>query len=186
MAQFYTEIQEHLKEFIRNQKIFFVGTAAPDGRVNVSPKGMDTLRVLGDNRLAWLNLTGSGNETAAHILETNRLTLMFCSFEEKPLILRLYGKAKAVHPRDSQWGELYSLFPKTPGARQIFDMDVETVQTSCGFAVPLFEFQGHRDTLKQWAENKGENGLQDYWEGRNQVSIDGKPTEIIVQEPAAR
>ena len=184
MAQFYTELPTQLQEFIRQQEMFFVATAAPDGRINLSPKGRDSLRVLGANRVAWLNLTGSGNETAAHLLEKNRMTLMFCAFEGPELILRLYGPAKIVHPRDAAWAELFPLFPPIPGARQIFDMNVESAQTSCGGAVPLFEFKGQRDRLDKWATNLGDVGLQDYWSSKNQASIDGKPTEIIAKEPA--
>jgi hypothetical protein len=184
MAQFFTELPTQLQEFIRQQKMFFVATAAPDGRINLSPKGRDSLRVLGANRVAWLNLTGSGNETAAHLLEKNRMTLMFCAFEGPELILRLYGSAKIVHPRDAAWAELFPLFPPIPGARQIFDMNVDSAQTSCGLAVPLFEFKAQRDGLEKWATKQGDAGLQDYWERKNQASIDGKPTEIIVKELA--
>ena len=183
MAKRFPEIGEQRKEFIERQKMFFVGTAAPDGRVNVSPKGMDSLRVLGDNRIVWLNLTGSGNETAAHMVENDRMTLMFCAFEGSPIILRLFGHAKVIHPRDQEWNELFPLFPTIPGARQIFDMQVDMVQTSCGMAVPLFDFNEQRDLLEQWAERKGEQGLQDFWENRNQESIDGKPTRISAQIP---
>jgi hypothetical protein len=109
---------------------------------------------------------------------------MFCAFEGEPLILRLYGTAKVVHPRDSVWAELAALFPQIPGARQIYDLEVDLVQTSCGLAVPFFDLNEPRDSLEQWADRKGDEGLQEYWEGRNQVSIDGKPTQIIVEEPA--
>jgi len=168
-----------LTEFIQQQKVFFVGTAADDGRVNVSPKGMDTLRVLGENRVAWLNLTGSGNETAAHILDTNRITLMFCALEGNALILRLYGKARAIHPRDPEWDKMIAMFPAIAGSRQIFDMEIDMVQTSCGTGVPLYEYQGDRDQLVRSAEKKGEDGVKKYWEDRNQLSIDGKPTGIL-------
>ena len=183
MANRFSEIGDERREFIEQQKMFFVGTAAGDGRVNVSPKGMDALRVLGNNRVVWLNLTGSGNETAAHMVENDRMTIMFCAFEGSPMILRLYGHAKAIHPRDPAWEELVSLFPRIPGARQIFDMQVDLVQTSCGNAVPLFDFNEQRDILEQWAERKGEEGIKDYWESKNQVSIDGKPTRIFAPEP---
>jgi len=122
MAKKYNKIEKSIHEFILQQKMFFVGTAAPNGHVNVSPKGLDSLRVLNENRVVWLNLTGSGNETAAHLLENDRMTIMFCAVEGKPLILRLYGHALAVHPRDDEWDELSSLFPEHLGARQIFDM----------------------------------------------------------------
>ena len=179
MAKFFESITPDLIEFIGQQKIFFTGTAAADGRVNVSPKGMDSLRVLGPNRVLWLNLTGSGNETAAQIREVNRITIMFCAFDGKPLILRLYGTATAIHTGDAQWEELYGHFNETAGARQIFDVTIESVQTSCGFAVPLMEYKEDRDVLKNWAEKKGEAGIRDYWEQKNVTSIDGLPTGIF-------
>lgn len=179
MGQRYPELSEKLSSFIQQQKLFFVATAASDGRINISPKGMDTLRVLSNTRVVWLNLTGSGNETAAHLLENDRMTLMFCAFEGNPLILRLYGHAKAIHPRDQEWSELFNVFPALAGARQIIDMTIDLVQTSCGMAVPFFDFQGERTQLKQWAEKKGQEGIQSYWEEKNQLSLDGKPTEII-------
>ena len=183
MGKRFTEIGDVRRQFIEQQKMFFVGTAAADGRVNVSPKGIDSLRVLGDNRVVWLNLTGSGNETAAHLLENNRMTLMFCAFEGSPIILRLFGQAKVIHPRDPKWNDLFPLFPPIPGSRQIFDMQVDLVQESCGMAVPLFEFHEQRDMLEQWAERKGAQGLKGYWENRNQENIDGKPTRILAQIP---
>ena len=182
MGKRFPELSDVFTDFIQNQQVFFVGTAAPDGRVNVSPKGMDTLRVLGKNRVVWLNLTGSGNETAAHLLENDRMTLMFCAFEGPPMILRLFGQAQVIHPRDSKWDELFSLFPSIPGARQIFDLDIDLVQSSCGMAVPYFDFNEERDQLKKWAEKKGDEGIKEYWQDRNQESIDGKPTEIFAKQ----
>lgn len=179
MAQQYTQISEKLKHFIEKQKIFFVGTAAHDGQVNISPKGMDSLRVLGGNRIVWLNVTGSGNETSAHIQENPRMTLMFAAFEGAPMILRLYGRAGVVHKNDVHWSELISLFPPIPGARQIFDLEVVLVQTSCGMAVPLYEYVEDREFLKDWASKKGNSGIEDYWKENNIVSIDGKPTNIM-------
>jgi len=178
MADFYESIGDRLRDFIEQQHIFFVGTAARDGRVNVSPKGMDTLRVLGPNRVAWLNLTGSGNETAAHLLDTNRMTLMFCSFERKPLILRLYGTATEVQPDQAEWAELAAHFPDLPGARQIFDVTVESVQTSCGYAVPRMTFDEERELLSTWASKKGPDGVAAYHQEKNLVSIDGRPTGL--------
>jgi hypothetical protein len=122
MANRYPRLDAELVDFIRRQKLFFVATAAREGKVNVSPKGMDTLRVIDESRLIWLNLTGNGNETAAHLLDNNRMTLMFCSFDQAPLILRLYGEAETLHPRDPAWQELIEYFPHYPGARQIFDL----------------------------------------------------------------
>ena len=179
MSKFYTELDEKLQGFVADQKIFFVGTAASDGRVNVSPKGMDSLKVLNKNQLIWLNLTGSGNETAAHIFEKSRMTLMFCSFEGKPLILRIYGKARAIHPRDEEWSEWIKLFPDYPGSRQIFLLDIDSAQTSCGFAVPNYKYQENRSDLVYWTEKIGDEGVKNYWKEKNQTSIDGKPTRIL-------
>ncbi|MES2734474.1 MAG: pyridoxamine 5'-phosphate oxidase family protein [Bacteroidota bacterium] len=178
MGKQFTEIDSATKQFIEDQKIFFVGTAAPEGRVNISPKGMDSLRVIDGNRVVWLNLTGSGNETAAHLLETNRITLMFCAFEGKPNILRLYGTAKAIYPKEEAWAELIDLFPEMPGTRQLFDVAVDLVQTSCGMAVPFMEFQADRMELNQWAEKQGEEKLNEYREKKNKRSLDGKPTGL--------
>lgn len=179
MGQLYSEISDELAHFIRNQKIFFVGTATADSRINVSPKGMDSLEIIDRNRVAWLNLTGSANETSAHIQENPRMTIMFAAFEGKPMILRLYGTAKAVHRNDPEWDELFSLFRPIPGARQIFDLVVDLVQTSCGMAVPCFDYVEDRKALLKWAEKKGEEGLVEYWRQKNQVSLDGRPTNIL-------
>ena len=177
MSQF-VQLTDH-RSFIEQQKIFFVGTAAKDGRVNISPKGMDSLRVLGSNHIVWLNLTGAENETAAHLIETTRMTVMWCAFEANPMILRAYGNATAIHPRDARWDGLAALFPVLPGTRQIFDLTVDQVLKSCGMAVPLFEFRGPREALVHWAEKKGESGFKEYWREKNQVSLDGKPTRIL-------
>lgn len=165
--------------FASEQHMFFVGTAGPEGRVNISPKGMDSLRILTPNRLIWLNVTGSGNETAGHLALANRMTVMWCSYTTRPVIMRAYGAARTVHPRDGDWAELAAQLPGLPGARQIYDMDVEMVQTSCGYAVPFMEFREDRPTLRKWAEDKGPDGLADYWETRNQTTLDGYPTGII-------
>ena len=179
MSQRYTEISDKLIEFISQQKIFFVGTATTDSRVNISPKGMDSLRVLDNNRVIWLNVTGSGNETAAHIQDNPRMTLMFVAFEGKPMILRLYGEARVIHKNEEQWDELYRLFESKPGARQIFDLSVELVQTSCGMAVPFLDYVEEREQLDHWAAVQGEEGLKSYWEKNNQLSLDDKPTHIL-------
>lgn len=184
MAKEFKQLDIGLINFIEKQKIYFVATAPRHGdHINLSPKGLDSLRVVSKNQVAWLNLTGSGNETAAHVLENGRMTLMFCSFDIKPLILRLYGKASVVHPRDANWQALYAHFTPSVGARQIFVLDVDLVQTSCGFAVPFFEFSGNRDTLTKWAEDRGDQGIQDYWTEKNQSSLDGLPTRILDSEP---
>lgn len=179
MAKQFTELSEKHREFIQEQKVFFVGTATEDSRVNISPKGMDAFRVLGPNRVAWLNVTGSGNETAAHVQVSPRITIMFTAFEGNPFILRLYGTAKAVHPRDAQWEELAALFPSLPGARQIFDCQIDLVQNSCGMAVPFYDFAGPREQLNDWANKQGEQGIAKYWDKKNQISIDGIDTGIF-------
>jgi hypothetical protein len=179
MAQRFTEIKASLREFIEQQQIYFVATAAPDGRVNLSPKGMDSLRVLGPNRVLWLNVTGSGNETAAHVQVLPRMTLMFCAFTGSALILRLYGSARLIHRGEPEWDELYAQFTTLPGARQLIDLSVDLVQTSCGQAVPFFDYAGEREELNQWAQQKGEQGIRDYWRDRNQLSLDGQPTGIV-------
>lgn len=181
MAKQYEQITDKLQSFIERQKIFFVGTAGTQGRVNVSPKGMDSLRVLGPNRVVWLSVTGSGNESAAHIAENGRMTVMFCAFEGTPMILRLYGEARTIYPRDADWDALMAEFPQLPGTRQLFDLTVQLVQTSCGMAVPLYEFEGDRDALNQWAHQKGPEGIEAYWQAKNQVSIDGMPTHIFAE-----
>jgi hypothetical protein len=181
MGQRYTEISEKHAQFIAEQKIFFVGTATSDSRVNVSPKGMDSLRIIDKSRVVWLNVTGSGNESAAHVQENPRMTLMFCAFVGNPLILRLYGDARVVHRNDAEWSSLFSLFDPIPGARQIFDVSVDLVQTSCGMAVPFHSYVGEREQLNQWAERKGPEGLRKYWEEKNQASIDGIATHIMVK-----
>ncbi|MEW6467563.1 MAG: pyridoxamine 5'-phosphate oxidase family protein [Bacteroidota bacterium] len=178
MAKTVQAISDLNRTFIERQKVFFVATAPATGRINLSPKGMDTFRVLSPTRAAWLNLTGSGNETAAHLLENGRITLMFCAFEGKPNILRLYGKGRSVHPRDKDWNDLIALFPKIPGGRQIIVVDVESVQNSCGFGVPLMEFKGPREDLERWALNKGEEGIKAYQREKNSISLDGKETGL--------
>lgn len=178
MGKKYDAVSPKHREFIERQKIFFVATAALQGRVNISPKGMDTLRVLGPNRVVWLNVTGSANETAAHLQESPRMTIMFVAFEGDPKILRLYGEAKAVYERDDEWSELIELFPPLPGARQIFDMNIDLVHTSCGMSVPFFEYISERDELNRWAQKKGEEGIKRYWSERNSVSLDGKPIKM--------
>ncbi len=179
MGKKFTSIPTRLRSFISSQKMYFVGTAGDSGKVNISPKGMDSLRVLNENRVIWLNVTGSSNETSAHVQENPRMTLMFCAFDGNPVILRLYGNANVIHKNDSEWDELSKLLPEIPGARQIFDLEVDLVQTSCGFAVPLYDHVADRDILENWAIKKGSQGIEEYWKNKNQVSLDGKPTNIM-------
>jgi hypothetical protein len=174
-------LSAELVEFIGSQPMFFVATAPDVGRVNVSPKGMDSLRVLEPDRIVWLNLTGSGNETAAHVAQNQRMTLMFMSIDATPMILRVYGTAAAIHPRHPQWSELIGLFPTLAGSRQIFDVHIDNVATSCGSGVPVM----HVNTIR--ADNELEpfyaamtpDELNDYWTRKNTASIDGHPTHIF-------
>jgi hypothetical protein len=178
MGKRYPNLQPDQITFIGDQHIFFAATAAPGARVNLSPKGMDCLRVLSPSRLLWLNLTGSGNETAAHLALDPRITVMWCSFTIKPLILRAYGTARAIHRTDDDWADLAGHLPDQPGARQIIDLSIDLVQSSCGFAVPFMDFREDRPVLKTWAEGKGADGLRNYWDERNRQTIDGLPTGI--------
>ncbi|WP_309122057.1 pyridoxamine 5'-phosphate oxidase family protein [Paenibacillus sp.] len=177
--QFAALLPEH-RRFIEKQKVFFVGSAAmsAEGHVNVSPKGYDAFRVLSDNRVAYLDLTGSGNETSAHVMENGRVTILFCAFEGPPNILRLYGAGAVALPGSSEWESLVPLFPPMPGARQIIVVDVHLVQSSCGYAVPFLSYEGERDTLQRWADQKGEEGLVEYRRTKNGKSIDGLPTPL--------
>lgn len=179
MAKQFNRINEDHARFIAAQHIFFSGTAAAEGRVNISPKGMDSLRVMDPNRIVWRNLTGSGNETAGHLRQMNRMTLMWCSFAARPLILRAYGSARTLHPRDPEFAELNALFPANPGPRQIYDMNVEMIQTSCGYAVPFLDYAGERDTLDRVTEPLGQDGLHTFWAERNLTTIDGQPSNIF-------
>lgn len=179
MAKFYPELNELLQEFIDEQKIFFTGTAPNVGRINISPKGMDTFRCVDNKTVAYLDLTGSGNETAAHLNENGRMTIMFCSFSEQPLILRLYGQGRVISQKSPEWESFYSKFEPLPGERQIIVLDIDSAQTSCGYGVPLYELKEERPTLREWASKKGEDGIVEYWRNKNQKSIDGLPTKIF-------
>jgi len=179
MAKFYDKLTPQLQDFIARQHIFFVATAPVNGRINLSPKGMDTFRVLDAKRAAFMNLTGSGNETAAHLADDGRITIMFCSFEEKPLILRLYGYGRAIHQHDAAWAEYAPLFPESEGGRNIILIEIDSLQTSCGFGVPLYDYRGEREALVKFIEAKGEEGIRRYWVEKNQISIDGLPTHLL-------
>jgi len=181
MSKFYAELTDDLCDFIARQHLFFTATAAGEGRINLSPKGMDSFRCLDHRTVAYFDVTGSGNETAAHLRSDGRITVMFCSFDTQPIILRLYGRGRVIRPRDSEWHDLAGHFPPLTGARQIMTIKVETVQTSCGYGVPLYHYQDERGTLLRWAEKKGPQGLADYWREKNQTSIDGLPT-LLVEE----
>ena len=176
MAKFFPALLPEHAEFIARQKVFFVATQAPGGRINLSPKGLDSLRVLDEQTVAYLDLTGSGAETAAHLRVDPRMTLMLCSFSADALILRLYGQGRSVRPGDADWGALSSRFPDHPGARQVVVLQVESVQTSCGAGLPLMGYAGERGTLTEWARKKGTEGMAAYRREKNATSIDGLPT----------
>lgn len=181
MAQFFEQLSDDLIRFIQAQPMFFTASGTASSRINLSPKGMDSLRVLNNRTVAYLDITGSGNETAAHIKHDGRLTIMFCSFVDKPLILRLYGKGEVVRPDSAAWGDLSKNFPTYPGQRQIIVLRIESLQTSCGFGVPKMQLVEHRDTLVEWASSKGEEALVEYRAKKNIKSIDGLPTGLLAE-----
>jgi len=178
MGQQFSELKTKHIEFIAQQKIYFVSTAADTGTVNLSPKGGDSLRVINSTTIAWLNHTGSGNESAAHVLINPRMTIMFCALEGSPLILRAYGKATVLHQGDEQWSKYVELFPHSIASRQIFILDIDVVQSSCGMSVPYYAYQTDREDLAKSMDKKGKDGIENYWLKKNQHSIDGFDTEI--------
>jgi hypothetical protein len=179
MAKFYEAITDEIRDFIAAQKVFFTATAPREGRINLSPKGLDTFRVLDSKTVGYLDLTGSGNETAAHLADDGRLTIMMCGFDAQPLILRLYGRGQVVRPRDAEWESLRPHFPEMSGERQIILLHIESLQTSCGFAVPVLGASEERRMLLQWSDKKGADGVAQYQRENNQVSIDGLPTHLF-------
>lgn len=180
MGKFHEHIKPEHQTFIEKQHLFFVATAplSGDGRVNLSPKGLDAFRVLGPQQVAYMDLISSGNETSAHTLENGRITFMFCSFEGAPNILRLYGKGTVVLPDTLDWESYAPHFTIYPSTRQIIVATIDLVQTSCGFGVPLYEYLGDRDIHFDWANKKGTDGLKEYQEEKNLVSLDGLPTHL--------
>ncbi len=181
MAAFFDALTDEHIAFVQAQPIFFVATApmSGEGHINCSPKGLDSFRVLSPTQVGYLDLTGSGNETAAHITENGRITFMFCSFDRAPLIFRIYGQGRVVTPNDADWTDLAPHFTDMPGARQIILCDVTSVQTSCGYAVPHMELVKERHTLTKWAASKDEDEMAAYRVKKNSVSIDGLPTPTI-------
>ena len=175
MAKFSNSITEKQKAFIEEQHMFFVATSPTqtEGRINLSPKGLDCFRVLDANTVAYLDLTGSGNETAAHVYQNGRITFMFCSFQEAPNILRLYGQGEVILPGSFEWKALIPSFTLLPGTRQIIKATITQTQDSCGFAVPFMSFEGDRTQLTSWAENMGDEKLDSYRLKKNSASIDG-------------
>lgn len=181
MEQFDQLTTKHI-DFIKAQQMFFVATAGQEGRVNLSPKGLESFSIGDPKTVYWLNLTGSGNETAAHVLENQRMTIMFCSFTKQPLILRLFGFATMVYKHQPGWEEVAVLFPEHAGSRQIFTLSIDMVQTSCGYAVPYYDFVGERNTLNNWTNKKSTIELEQYRQEKNSLSIDGKNTGITSKD----
>jgi Pyridoxamine 5'-phosphate oxidase len=176
MSEFFDKITPELAKFIVKQAVFFVATAAPGARINLSPKGMDTFRVLDEKRVGYLDLTGSGNETAAHLLRDGRITIMFCSFDKSAEIARIYGRGAVVRPTDERWPKLIAHFPKLSGVRQIMEIGVESAMTSCGYGVPRMREMTERDTLEKYWTKRGEGKKEEYQQDHNLRSIDGLPT----------
>ncbi len=179
MSNWYKGITPELEQFIAQQKVFFVATAPNQGHINLSPKGMDTFRVIGPKRVIYLDITGSGNETAAHLLDNGRITIMFCSFDKTARIMRIYGHGHPIHPRDANWNEYLAMFKPERGVRQIMEIDVESAMTSCGYGVPWMENLKERDTLRKYWEKRDEQTLTAYQHKENEHSIDGLPTGLF-------
>jgi hypothetical protein len=184
MAEFFDSLNQKHIDFINDQQMFFVATSPKQGRISLSPKGLDCFRILSPNEVAYLDYMGSGNETAAHLLDDGRITVMFNSFTRNALILRLYGTGEAHAPGSARFDELQSLFEETHGIRQIFTISIDNLQTSCGYGVPVYDFKEERKTLSKWCENKSEQDLDDYFEAKNLTSIDGLPTRKNIQSNA--
>lgn len=185
MAKQFPSIDDRLSDFIVRQRIFFTGSAAPDGRVNVSPKPTSALRILGPNQAVYLDQTGSSNETAAHLGQLDRLTIMFCAVEGPPQILRLFGTGRVIRRESTEYGELLAgpfEGHEPPGARQMILIDIDLVQTSCGFGVPLFDYKAERQSLDRWAAAKSPDELEAYQREKNQISLDGFPTGLFAGE----
>jgi len=182
MARQYDRLERQHHDFIARQRMFFTASAAQDGRVNVSPRSTDMFRVLGDNAALYLDRTGSGNETAAHIRATGRLTIMFCALDGPPLIMRLYGDGRVIKRGSAEYAAtLAERFDGAEplGARQMIRLDFDLVQTSCGYGVPLFDYVAERPQMDGWAKAKGVDGIEAYWREKNQASIDGFPTGLF-------
>ena len=178
MGKVFPVIDDRWKDWINERKMFFVSTAplSADGLVNCSPKGLDSFRILDELTVAYLDLAGSGIETIDHLKENGRITIMFCAFEGAPKILRLYGEGEVLEKGTPGFEELKSLFPHYEGARSIIKVSLKRIQDACGFSVPLYTYEGERDTLLKWADAKGgATGVKDYVNDRNKVSLDGLP-----------
>lgn len=182
MAKDYPALTAHHREFIARQHMFFTATAAPGARINLSPRSTDMFRVLDDNAVLYLDRTGSGNETAAHLKADGRMTIMMCAVEGPPLILRLYGRGRAIRRGSDEYAALLAQHyagTEPLGARQMIRLDFDLVKTSCGYGVPFHDYKGERDTMDKWARAKGEDGIAAYWEEKNLLSQDGLPTGLL-------
>ena len=183
MGKFSDHITDANRAFIAKQHMYFVATAplSKEGRVNLSPKGLDSFKVLSDTQVGYMDLVSSGNETSAHTLENGRITVMFCSYGEKPQIFRLYGKGRTILRDNPEWSVYAPHFEIYPSTRQIIIIDVELTQASCGFGVPIYDFKGHRDIHFDWANRKGEEGLNEYIKKKNLISLDGLETDLGIK-----
>ncbi len=177
MGKEFQQIDEHIQRWIEKQHLFFVATAplADDGLVNVSPKGLGGLRVLGPRQIAYADTGGSGIETVAHLKENGRIVIMLCAFDGPPKIIRFYGTGRAVEPHDDQFGSLVPLFPSMPAIRNFIVVDVERIRDACGYGVPLYEFKGERESLGSFVASKSRDEMLEYRKEKNAVSLDGMP-----------
>jgi hypothetical protein len=177
MGKLFETLTPDLRDWLAQQPVFFVATAplAPDGHINCSPKGGDTFRALGEREVAYLDLTGSGIETAAHLQENGRMVLMFCAFAGAPQIVRLHGKGEVVYPNSPEFARLRQHFPQRAGVRAIIRVFVTRISNSCGHGVPVMDFVAHRDLIDKWSAAKGPEGLSEYRAANNRASIDGIP-----------
>lgn len=175
MADFFDALEQKHIDFINAQQMFFVATAPKDGRINLSPKGLDCFRILSPTEVCYLDYMGSGNETAAHLLDDGRITVMFNSYSRNALIMRLYGRGKSHVRGSKRFEELITLFEDSIGVRQIFTIKIDNLQTSCGYGVPIYEGVEERQTLYKWAKSKSEQEVKEYFDKKNRVSIDGLP-----------
>lgn len=182
MAKEFPSLDANLTDFISRQRIFFTASATKSSRVNISPRSTDCFRVIDNNSAIYLDRTGSGNETAAHMLADGRMTIMFCAFEGPPRILRLYGKGEILHRDSDDFARLLKTCfdDRAPlGIRQLVLLRFDLVKTSCGYGIPLFSYEDERESLDRWAEAKGQDGIEAYWKETNVKSMDGLPTEIF-------
>jgi Pyridoxamine 5'-phosphate oxidase len=177
VGQTYPELDDGLRQFVEKQQVFFVATApsGAEGHVNCSPKGLDTLRILGPTTVAYLDYVGSGAETIAHLRQNGRIVIMLCAFEGPPRIVRLHGRGDVVEPGDAEFAPLLERFEPGPGVRSIIRIEIDRIADSCGYGVPGLRFEGERTQLPAWAERKGSDGLRDYQRTKNASSLDGLP-----------